>query len=152
MAWYDPRSWGRAKTRRFPARRNYTGAKVSRLLSDFLGNSTSADKEIRPALRKLRDRCRQLTRNEPIAAKALQIYRTQVVGDKGLHLQVRARNLPRNGELKGALDLSGNDIVERAWKEFTQKGVCEVSGRYSWIDCQQLVQESLIREIGRAHV
>ena len=89
----------------------------------------------------MRDRCRQLARNEPIAAKALQIFRTQVVGDKGLHLQVRARNIPRPGQLKGDLDKSGNDIVERAWKEWSQKGVCEISGRHSWIDCQQLVQE-----------
>ena len=146
MAWYNPTTWGKTKTRRFPYQRNYSGAGAGRLLSGFLGNSTSADSEIRPAIRKLRDRCRQLARNEPIAAKALQIFRTQVVGDKGLHLQVRARNIPRPGQLKGDLDMSGNDIVERAWKEWSQKGVCEISGRHSWIDCQQLVQESLVRD------
>jgi lambda family phage portal protein len=146
MAWYNPASWGKTKMRRFPAQRNYSGAGTGRLLAGFLGNSTSADSEIRPAIRKLRDRCRQLARNEPIAAKALQIFRTQVVGDKGLHLQVRARNIPRPGQLKGSLDMSGNDIVERAWKEWSQKGVCEISGRHSWIDCQQLVQESLVRD------
>ncbi len=146
MAWYNPASWGKTKTRRFPYQRNYSGAGAGRLLSGFLGNSTSADSEIRPALRKLRDRCRQLARNEPIAAKALQIFRTQVVGDKGLHLQVRARNIPRPGQLKGDLDMSGNDIVERAWKEWSAKGVAEISGRHSWIDCQQLVQESLVRD------
>ena len=95
MAWYNPASWGKTKTRRFPYQRNYSGAGAGRLLSGFLGNSTSADQEIRPALRKLRDRCRQLARNEPVAAKALQIFRTQVVGDKVLHIQVRARNIPR---------------------------------------------------------
>jgi len=146
MSWYNPASWGKTEKRRFPYQRNYSGAGTGRLLSGFLGNSTSADSEIRPALRKLRDRCRQLARNEPIAAKALQIFRTQVVGDKGLHLQVRARNIPRPGQLKGDLDMSGNDIVERAWKEWSQKGVCEISGRHSWIDAQQLVQESLVRD------
>ena len=146
MSWYNPSSWGKTKTRRFPAQRNYAGAGAGRLLAGFLGSSSSADQEIRPALRKLRDRCRQLARNEPIAAKALQIFRTQVVGDKGLHLQVRARNIPRPGQLKGELDMSGNDIVERAFKEWSQKGVCEISGKFSWIDCQQLVQESLVRD------
>ena len=146
MSWYNPASWGKTEKRRFPYQRNYSGAGTGRLLSGFLGNSTSADSEIRPALRKLRDRCRQLARNEPIAAKALQIFRTQVVGDKGLHLQVRARNIPRPGQLKGDLDMSGNDIVERAWKEWSQKGVCEISGKFSWIDAQQLVQESLVRD------
>ena len=146
MAWYNPTTWGKTEKRRFNYQRNYSGAGAGRLLSGFLGNSTSADSEIRPAIRKLRDRCRQLARNEPIAAKALQIFRTQVVGDKGLHLQVRARNIPRPGQLKGDLDMSGNDIVERAWKEWSQKNVCEISGRHSWIDCQQLVQEGLVRD------
>ena len=146
MSWYNPSSWGKTKTRRFPTQRNYAGAGAGRLLAGFLGSSSSADQEIRPALRKLRDRCRQLARNEPIAAKALQIFRTQVVGDKGLHLQVRARNIPRAGQLKGDLDMTGNDIVERAFKEWSQKGICEVSGKFSWIDCQQMVQESLVRD------
>ena len=146
MAWYNPTTWGKTEKRRFPAQRNYAGAGAGRLLAGFLGNSSSADQEIRPALRKLRDRCRQLARNEPIAAKALQIFRTQVVGDKGLHLQVRARNIPRAGQLKGDLDMTGNDIVERAFKEWSQKGVCEVSGKFSWIDAQLMMQESLIRD------
>ena len=147
MAWYNPRTWVKVKTKKtFPSQRNYTGAGSGRLLSGFLGGSTSADKEIRPALRKLRDRCRQLSRNEPIATKALQIYRTQVVGDKGLHLQVRARNVPRKGEIKGDLDMVGNDILERLWKEWIQKGICEITNKHSWIDCQQLVIEGLIRD------
>ena len=85
MAWYKPSTWGKTEDRRrTPYRRSYQGANTSRLFANFLGNSSSADKEIRPALRKMRDRVRQLARNEPICTKALQIYRTQVVGDKGL--------------------------------------------------------------------
>ena len=146
MAWYNPTTWGKTERRRIPYRRNYTGANTSRLFSSFMGNSSSADKEIRPALRKMRDRVRQLSRNEPIATKALQIYRTQVVGDKGLRLQVRARNLPTKDSPKGSLDVSGNDIVETLWKEFCQKGICEITGRHSFIDAQQLVIEGLIRD------
>ena len=146
MAWWNPKSWGETRNQRRLYRRNYTGASTSRLFNNFLGNSTSADKEIRPALRRLRDRCRQLARNEPIATKALQVFRTQVVGDKGLHLQVRARNLPRNGELKGDLDMAGNDILERLWKEWVKKGVCEITQKHSWIECQQMVQEGLVRD------
>ena len=148
MAWYQPSTWFKRDTKKaFPIfARNYAGAGTGRLLNDFLGGSSSADKEIRPAIRKLRDRCRQLARNEPVAAKALQIFRTQVVGDRGLNLQVRARNLPRPGQVQGSLDSSGNDIVERNWKEWTRKGICEISGRHSWIDAQQLVMTSLIRD------
>jgi len=145
MAWYNPFSW-RTTQKQKPYRRSYAGAGSGRLLSNFIGNSTSADKEIRPALRKLRDRCRQLARNEPIASKALQIYRTQVVGDKGLHLQVRARNIPTKGQIKGDLDIVGNDIMERLWKEWIEKGVCEITHRHSWRDAQELVIEGLVRD------
>jgi len=147
MTWWNPSTWTKTdRSRQIPFRRNYTGASTNRLFASFLGSSTSADKEIKTALRKLRDRCRQLCRNEPIAVKALQIYRTQVVGDKGLALQVRARNLPRAGELKGSLDVTGNDILEGLWKEWVKKGVAEITHRHSFIDCQQLVVESLIRD------
>jgi len=147
MAWYLPSTWGKTEERRkTPYRRNYTGASTNRLFASFLGGSTSADKEIRPALRKMRDRVRQLSRNEPIATKALQIYRTQVVGEKGLRLQVRARNLPTKDKPKGSLDVSGNDIVETLWKEFCQKGICEITQRHSFVDAQQLVIEGLIRD------
>ena len=83
--------------------RSYTGAKASRLLADFLSPSSSADKEIRPALRTLRDRSRQLARNEPYANRALQIFKTNVIGEAGLHFQSKARNLPGNGETLGSL-------------------------------------------------
>ncbi len=53
--------------------RSYTGAKASRLLADFLSPSSSADKETRPALRTLRDRSRQLARNEPYANRAFEL-------------------------------------------------------------------------------
>ena len=148
--WWNPMTWLRQKTtpKPFPRLgvRGYAGASTGRLLNDFASPASSADKEIRPALKTLRNRCREMCRNEPIATRALQVFRTQVVGDKGLHLQVRARNLPQPGETKGTLDIAGNDMVERAWKRWTRRGVCEVSGRHSWIDCQQLVQESLVRD------
>ena len=64
--------------------RSYTGAKASRLLADFLSPSSSADKELRPALRTLRDRSRQLARNEPYANRALQIFKTNIIGAQNI--------------------------------------------------------------------
>tara|TARA_E500000178_G_scaffold351973_1_gene414312 strand:+ start:2117 stop:2443 length:327 start_codon:yes stop_codon:yes gene_type:complete len=87
--------------------RSYTGAKASRLLADFLSPSSAADKEIRSALRTLRDRSRQLSWNELFAQRALLIFRTNVVGEKGFHFQSKSRNLSRQGELVGDLDAVG---------------------------------------------
>ena len=54
-------------------KRSYLGNQVSSLLSDFLSPATSADTEIRGAIRRLRDRSRQLSRNNPYAKRALQV-------------------------------------------------------------------------------
>ena len=133
-------------------KRNYLGNQVSSLLSDFLSPATSADTEIRAAIRRLRDRSRQLARNNPYAKRALQVYRTMIVGHEGLTFQSRARNLPLvNGRpdpntAQGPLDQVGNARIERAWKEWSQLGNCEVSGKLSWVDVQQLVIESVQRD------
>ena len=126
--------------------RSYTAAKASRLLADFLSPSSSADKEIRPALGHLEIGQDNFHRNEPFAQRALQIFRTNVVGEKGLHFQSKARNLPRQGELVGDLDAVGNDIIEREFKKWGKPGVCEVTGKHSWIDVQNLVIEGLVRD------
>ncbi len=126
--------------------RSYTGAKASRLLADVLSPSSSADKEIRPALRTLRDRSRQLARNEPYANRALQIFKTNIIGEAGLHFQSKARNLPMNGESFGSLDTAGNDIIESNFRKWCRPGNCEVTGTHSWIDVQNLAIEGLVRD------
>ena len=87
--------------------RSYTGAKASRLLADFLSPSSTADKEIRSALRTLRARSRHLSWNELFAQRDLLIFRTNVVGEKGFHFQSKSRNLSRQDELVGNLDAVG---------------------------------------------
>ena len=68
------------------------------------------------------------------------------MGEKGLHFQSKARNLPRQGELVGDLDAVGNDIIERQFKKWGRAGNCEVSGKFSWIDVQNMVIEGLVRD------
>ena len=52
------------------SRRAYNGAMVSRLTSDWMSTQASADAEIRTNLRKLRDRSREMVRNNPYARQA----------------------------------------------------------------------------------
>jgi len=86
--------------------RSYTGAKASRLLADFLSPSSSADKELRPALRTLRDRSRQLARNEPYANRALQIFKTNIIGEPEIAADLKRR---ARQEQDSAVD----DLVEQ---------------------------------------
>jgi capsid protein len=104
-------------------KRAYHGANTGRLFADFVTSSRSADSEIKPSLRVLRDRCREISRNHPYARRYLQILTTNVVGSTGVKLQVRKRNTD------GSLDTPGNRVVETAWTSWGRKGTCTVDGR-----------------------
>lgn len=121
------------KTRRFDA------AKTSRFY-DFYGSTKSADSEIRWDIRILRDRCRDLARNNDYAKKYISLMKTNVVGEFGIQMQSRARNDDKT------LDRLANTTLEAEWKKWGKKGNCTVDGKLSFIDCQNLVLDQLATE------
>ena len=115
-------------------KRNYAAAAKGRLFSDFTGSNRSADSEIRWALRDIRNRSRDLERNNEYFRRYLQLLRVNVVGENGFNVQVRGRN-PDN-----RLDRAGNNIVESAWREFSRMGGPTVDGRMSMVDlCNHII-------------
>jgi len=131
---------GQVKKRSRRRLRQYAGANQGRLFSDFVGSSFSADSELRTSLPVLRNRSRDLARNNEYAKRFLNLIKTNVVGEKGFSLQVRARNEDRS------LDASGNAILENAFRAWGRMGNSEVTGRMSWLDCQRYVAETLARD------
>jgi len=127
---------GKPKT----AKRSYNGANIGRLFSDFVTSSRSADSEIRPNLRTLRDRCREISRNHPYAKRYLQIMTTNIVGATGVSLQVRKRNDDNS------LDTVGNRLIEQNFMAWGRTGFCTVDGRLSWMQAQRLFMETLARD------
>jgi len=123
-----------------PQKRNYQGANIGRLFSDFISSSRSADSEIRPTLRTLRDRCREISRNHPYAKRYLQIMTTNIVGATGVSLQVRKRNDDNS------LDTVGNRLIEQNFMAWGRTGFCTVDGRLSWMQAQRLFMETLARD------
>jgi len=123
--------------RRF--KRTYAAAGTSRLLADFTSSERSPDSELRPAIKLMRSRARELTRNNEYAKRYVNLMRDNVVGDRGFTLQVKARSA--NG-----LDTDGNQRIENAWRAWGRVGRCTVDGKMSWIDAQALAMESLARD------
>jgi lambda family phage portal protein len=146
MAWYNnifSRKEVQTKKRR-AYRRSYTGANAGRLFSDFLTTSTSADAEIKDNIRVLRDRARELARNDSYIARYLNLMVSNVIGKHGIRVSSKARlDDPVN---KGKLDLRANLLIEEAWKEWTKIGNCTTNGRLSFLDCQKIFIESLCRD------
>ena len=122
------------------AKRGFQGAQVNRLFADFLTSTRSADSELRPALLTLRNRSRDLARNNEYARRYLNLLKTNVVGEKGVTMQVKAKNQDNT------FDSVGNTIVENAWARWCKRGNCTVDGRMSFVDAQHLFIQSLARD------
>ena len=69
--------------------RAYEGAKLGRRTEGWVAAGTGANAEIAPAIARLRDRSRDLVRNNPYAAKAVQALVSNMVGT-GLLPRARA--------------------------------------------------------------
>lgn len=122
-------------------KRYYSAAGQNRLLNDFVGSERSADSELRPALRSLRARSRDLARNNEYVKRYFELLKANVVGDRGFTLQVKARS--SSGD---QLDVDGNSRVENAFKTWGKLGNASVDGKMTWIDVQKMAIESLARD------
>ncbi|MBO89523.1 MAG: phage portal protein [Rickettsiales bacterium] len=122
------------------SQRSFEAVNTGRLFADFASMTRSSDSELRPALRTLRNRCRELARNDEYVRRYLQLVKTNVVGPGGISVQAKARNSD------GSLDAPGNKIVENAWRRWSKAGICTMDGRLSFVDAQRLVVETLARD------
>lgn len=71
-------------------RRSYQAANTGRLFADFTSSNRSADSELRTDLVLMRNRSRELARNDVYVKRYLALLKTNVVGDQGMTLQVKA--------------------------------------------------------------
>lgn len=116
-----------------PRRRMYQGAQFSRLTADWVTSNTSADSEVYGSAQKLRDRARQLCRDNDYARQALRAIEGNVIG-QGIPFQSQVR-MQRGGKL----DTGINDAIEAAWKRWTSAHHCHTGGKLSFADIERLV-------------
>ena len=116
-----------------PRRRMYQGAQFSRLTADWVTGNTSADSEVYGSAQKLRDRARQLCRDNDYARQALRAIEGNVIG-QGIPFQSQVR-MQRGGKL----DTSINDSIEAAWRQWAMASHCHTGGKLSFADIERLV-------------
>ena len=116
-----------------PRRRMYQGAQFSRLTADWVTGNTSADSEVYGSAQKLRDRARQLCRDNDYARQALRAIEGNVIG-QGIPFQSQVR-MQRGGKL----DTQVNDAIEAAWQQWTSASRCHTGGKLSFADIERLV-------------
>ena len=114
------------------SRRAYSGAMVSRLTADWMSTQASADAEIKTNLRKLRDRSREMVRNNPYARQAKRTTQINVIGT-GVKLQSQVLQL--RGPKR---DTRINKEIESKWEVWSRAVHCGCAGRYSFHDFEWL--------------
>lgn len=105
------------------SRRMYAGARINRLSADWLAGQTSADAEIKLSIRQLRNRARQMVRDNPYARQAKRAVELNVIGT-GVQLQARVMKL-RGGMRDDVI----NQRIETLWLQWCRKESCDAAGR-----------------------
>ena len=118
-------------------RRAYAGAESSRLTMSWLAPGSSADVEISGSIQKLRDRSRQLLRDNVYARQAQRTIANNVIG-QGVRFQAQVKNA-RGGKLNQKL----NDQIEKAFREWSRFDSCSANGRDSFAAIQTLIIKSI---------
>jgi lambda family phage portal protein len=118
----------------------YAAAATDRLFADWNASNSDADGVVRDSLAVLRNRCRDMERNNEYFARYLRLMQINVVGPDGIKLQSKAENQ------NGSPDNAGNRRVEAAWKQFCKCGVPTVDGKRSMVDLAAHVARAVPRD------
>jgi len=89
--------------------RRYQAAAKTKRLSSWFAPSTSANTEIFSSLEVLRNRARDLRRNNPLAAKGIMVISSNVVG----------------GGIKTKFDGAGAEKIQEAWNKWAESTECD---------------------------
>ena len=103
-----PKIFRRDKATAKTIKRGFNAASRNRLFSDWVTSPASADSEIYNDLALIRDRARDLERNETYVEKFLFELENNVIGSEG----IRLRSEPSEG---GKFDQLAKDAIEWAW-------------------------------------
>lgn len=123
----------------------FIGAIQSRLTSDWNPMSQGPTGELHSSIRFLRDRARDLEKNNPLVRRYLHLVSENIVGHRGIRLQC-ANTLPNGSPHRFA-----NAEIERAFCAWHPPASCAIDGRLSWSDLQREVARTVARD-GEAFV
>ena len=115
------------------ALRRYEGASRGRRAENWLTSGTSADAASAQDLRLLRDRSRDLVRNNPFAAKAVQVIVSNVIGT-GIVAQAQAQRSRRRSQQLTDVWLN--------WASDPQQ--CDWEGRLDFAGIQALATRAIV--------
>lgn len=109
--------------------RQYEGASKKKRLSRWIAPSTSAIAATSGGIVTLRNRARDLRRNNPYAARAIQVITSNVIG-AGIVTQFRRNNTPASE-------------LESLWASWAESKAIDFDGRHNIYGLQRLIMEAV---------
>jgi len=119
----------------------YHGADVTRLTQDWQPWGGTADFNLGLSYCNLRERSRQMERDNDYFRRFLNALENNVLGHDGINLQMKVRD--RKGMDKGA-----NYLIENGWKKWGRRQFCSLNQEDCWVEVQKLVLRSTARDGG----
>lgn len=110
----------------------FRGADLNRLRADRWVHANDPDNEVRYAARPLRAAARDLVRNNPYAAGAVEAAADNIIGRRGIV------PVPKYRGPDGELDRSAIDEIRRGWSEWGDR-YASIDGVESWCEIERLL-------------
>lgn len=120
--------------------RKFEAAAINRLTASWIAGSASMDEDLRGSLDAIRNRSRDLFKNDAYAAKFGRMVRNNVVGAQGFVLQAAAI------DAGGKADSAANKAIENAWYRQCRPGNFDVTGKLSCDDFWRTAIVTLARD------
>lgn len=105
--------------------RKYEGAAKGRRTDGWCTSGASINAETGPALAQLRNRSRDLIRNNPYAGRGVNLIEVNTIGD-------------------GIVPNWADDNLQALWRDWAETTACDFEGRLTFYDIQALVMRSVV--------
>lgn len=115
----------------FNKARKYEGASKSKRMKGWKTESTSANSAIYGSLETLRNRSRDLRRNNPFAARGIQGIATNTVGS-GIQTQFRDKDISKT-----------TNVAEELWRSWAHTKAFDFDGRHDVVGFQRMIMQAI---------
>ncbi|PID44093.1 MAG: phage portal protein [Proteobacteria bacterium] len=134
----EPVTQSRGKMAPTIKQRNYDSTVMSRITADWTAAPAHIDQIIFNNLRVLVARSRDRFINDDYGKRFVSLVKANVVGPNGFGLESRAVG---NDEKP---DQAATVAIEKAWKSYKKKTNCDVTGRHSFTELNQLIIGTIV--------
>lgn len=132
------------RVQKFKFARAYAGAVSGRLVNDWIAKSTSIDAEVKESLIKVRNRARQLGRDNDYVTAILRSFQNNIIG-KGIGFQSQVMIN------EDVFDDALNSKIETEWKRWNKRENCHAAGTLSFAELQKMLVKTTV-ESGEIYV